>query len=59
MKKAVYGKPQILETEEDFNRLPETEKQFCILFWCAVDGSRYAVHTSGLQKITESEAQMQ
>ena len=27
MKKAVYGKPQILETEEDFNRLPETEKQ--------------------------------
>lgn len=27
MKKAIYGKPQILETEEDFNRLPEAEKQ--------------------------------
>lgn len=27
MKKAVYGKPQILETEEDFNRLPDNEKQ--------------------------------
>lgn len=27
MKKAVLGKPQILETAEDFNRLPDTEKQ--------------------------------
>lgn len=27
MKKAILGKPQILETAEDFNRLPETEKQ--------------------------------
>lgn len=27
MKKAIYGKPQILETAEDFNRLPEAEKQ--------------------------------
>lgn len=27
MKKAVLGKPQILETSEDFNRLPETDKQ--------------------------------
>lgn len=27
MKEAVYGKPQILETEQDFNRLPDNEKQ--------------------------------
>lgn len=27
MKEAVYGKPQILETAEDFNRLPDSEKQ--------------------------------
>ena len=27
MKEAVYGKPQILETEQDFNRLPDSEKQ--------------------------------
>ena len=27
MKEAIYGKPQILETEQDFNRLPESEKQ--------------------------------
>ena len=27
MKKAIYGKPQILETEQDFNRLPDSEKQ--------------------------------
>lgn len=27
MKKAVYGKPQVLETAEDFNRLPDSEKQ--------------------------------
>lgn len=27
MKKAILGKPQALKTAEDFNRLPETEKQ--------------------------------
>ena len=27
MKKAVYGKPQILSTEQDFNRLPDSERQ--------------------------------
>lgn len=27
MKKAILGKPQILETAEDFNRLPDTDKQ--------------------------------
>jgi predicted CopG family antitoxin len=27
MKNAIFGKPQILETAEDFNRLPEPEKQ--------------------------------
>jgi hypothetical protein len=27
MKEAIYGKPQILETEQDFNRLPDSEKQ--------------------------------
>lgn len=27
MKKAVYGKPQILSTEQDFNRFPDSEKQ--------------------------------
>ena len=27
MKRAILGKPQILETTEDFNRLPETDKQ--------------------------------
>lgn len=27
MKRAILGKPQILETAEDFNRLPETDKQ--------------------------------
>lgn len=27
MKNAILGKPQILETAEDFNRLPETDKQ--------------------------------
>ena len=27
MKKAILGKPQILETAEDFNRLPENDKQ--------------------------------
>lgn len=27
MKEAIYGKPQFLETEQDFNRLPDSEKQ--------------------------------
>ncbi|MBQ7912171.1 MAG: hypothetical protein IJ308_00290 [Clostridia bacterium] len=27
MKKAILGKPQILETAEDFNRLPKPDKQ--------------------------------
>ena len=27
MKKAILGKPQALKTAEDFNRLPETDKQ--------------------------------
>ena len=27
MKRAIFGKPQILETAEDFNRLPEADKQ--------------------------------
>ena len=27
MSRAVFGKPQFLETAEDFNRLPETDKQ--------------------------------